>query len=205
MEEKINIVSKWLGSGSINIFGKPFAGKDTQGIILANLFGGVLEAGGDILRSYHDQDKIQKIMATGDLIPSDLYLDIIVPYLSKPELVGRPLFLSAVGRSHGEGPIILQATESSGHPMNAVILLHLTEEEVWNRFEQSQNQHDRGNRADDNKEVLKNRLKKFQQRTMPVIEFYREKGLLIEIDGTLSEDKVTAKIIEELAKKATEN
>lgn len=202
MEKNIEKVTDWLGNGSINIFGKPFAGKDTQGEILADIFNGALEAGGDILRSYKDQDRIQEIMASGDLIPSDLYLDIIVPYLSKPELKGKPLFLSAVGRSHGEGPIIVEATKSAGHPIKAVILLNLSEDEVWERFDKSKQDHDRGDRADDDKEILRNRLKKFEDRTMPVINFYRDKGLLIEVDGTLSETDVTNEIINKLAQKA---
>jgi adenylate kinase len=199
---QIKHISDWLGSGSINFFGHPFAGKDTQGEILANLFNGEIVAGGDILRHYHDQDKIKELMSTGDLFPTDFYLQIVLPFLSQERLRGKPLMLSSVGRLQGEEQIIMQATAESGHPIKAVVLLHLTEEEVWRRFEEAQVQNDRGERADDNREVLKTRLIKFQEKTMPVVDYYRELGLLIEVDGTLSREDVTKEIIISLEKYA---
>ena len=202
MDDQQKTISQWLGTGSINIFGSPFAGKDTQGLILADILGGALVAGGDILRSYHDQEKIQQLMATGDLFPTDFYLDVVLPFLSQPEWRQKPLILSAIGRLKGEESVIMKATTDSGHPLKAVILLQLSEEEVWRRFEQSKLQRDRGNRADDNHEALENRLKKFQEQTVPVIDFYRNEGLLIEIDGALDRIKVTNEIIGKLFDRA---
>lgn len=203
MDDQINTIKTWLGAGSINMFGRPFAGKDTQGRLLAESLDGVLIAGGDILRSYHDQAKIQQIMAAGGLIPSDFYLSVLVPYLSRAEIAQKPLILSAVGRLQGEEQVITKATVDSGHPIKAVILLDLSEEEVWRRFAEAKLQHDRGNRSDDHREVLKNRLQKFQIKTQPVIQYYREKDLIIDVDGTLPRDQVASLIIEKLAQKAS--
>jgi len=199
MNTQTKIISDWLGAGSINIFGRPFSGKDTQGRILADLFDGALIGGGDILRSHHDPAKIEQIMASGGIIPSDFYLGMLVPYLSQPGFKNKPLVLSAVGRSHGEEETIMKAAADSGHPIKAVIVLQLSEDEAWRRFEESKAVHDRGNRSDDHRSVLKTRLQKFQDKTTPVIEFYRDKGLLIEIDGTKSRQQVTDEIIEKLA------
>ena len=171
MEDQITNIRKWLGIGSINLFGSPFAGKDTQGLILANKLDAHLIAGGDILRSYPDQDKINQLMSTGNLFPTDIYMEIVLPYLSKNDFKSKPLLLSAVGRLHGEEEIISKATEESNHPIKAVINIQLTEDEVWRRFEKSQMEHDRGNRADDKEDALKNRLVKFKSQTIPVIEY----------------------------------
>jgi adenylate kinase len=198
MNEKINTIQNWLGTGSINIFGRPFAGKDTQGEILADYFGGELMAGGEMLRSYHDQAKIKELMSTGDLFPTDFYLSIVLPYLSRDEIKNKPLILSSIGRMKGEESTIIQATNESGHPMKAVVVLVLSEEEVMNRFEATRNLGDRGIREDDNHDALENRLVKYREQTMPVIEVYREKGLLIEVDGTLPRDQVTEEIIDSL-------
>lgn len=203
MEDKIQTISKWLGTGSINIFGRPFAGKDTQGRMLADLFGGQLIGGGDILRNHHDPEKIEKIMATGGIIPSDYYENMVVPYFSKPEFKDKPLILSAVGRSHGEEPVIMRAADGSGHPIKVVIHLVLSEDEVWRRFEAALLDQDRGHRADDHRSVLKTRLNKYQDKTVAVLDFYREKGLLIELDGTLSREAVEAEIIDRLAERAS--
>ncbi len=198
MDNQIKQISAWLGAGSINVFGRPFAGKDTQGAKLADSFGGALIGGGDILRSHPEPERIKEILSAGGLIPHDFYLGMLVPYLSQPKFSGKPLILSSVGRSHGEEATILKAASGSGHPLRAVVLLALSEDEVWRRFEASKVLGDRGGRSDDDREVLKNRLAKFEAKTEPVIAFYREKGLLIEVDGTKSREEVTAEILDAL-------
>lgn len=203
MDQQLQTIIDWVGTGSINIFGRPFAGKDTQGSKLADLFGGVLVAGGDILRHYPDQAEIEQVMAAGGIIPTDLYLKIVLPYLSRPDFKDRPLILSSVGRLQGEEQTIMAATTSSGHPIKAVVLLQLTEDQVWQRFDEASANHDRGERSDDHREVLRNRLHKFQNKTMPVIEFYRRQGLLIEVDGTLDREAVTNEILNSLASRAS--
>lgn len=198
MEEQKTNIKRWLGTGSINIFGRPFAGKDTQGEILCQLLDAELIAGGDILRSYHDQAKIKQLMSTGDLFPTDFYLSVVLPYLSNNELDGRPLILSSIGRMKGEESTIMEATERSGHPMKAVILLNLSEQEVRERFQATRSLGDRGIREDDNHQALENRLVKFKEQTMPVIEYYKNLGLLIEVNGTKPKDEVTKDIINQL-------
>jgi adenylate kinase len=202
MEQNIQTIKTWLGSGSLNIFGRPFAGKDTQGRLLADYFGGVMLSGGDILRHSMDNPRVQEIMASGAIIPSDLFEEIVVPFFSHQDLVGKPLILSEVGRVTGEDDVIMKVAEQTAHPEKAVIYLDLAEDDVWQRFEQSQASHDRGDRADDNKAVLQNRLNQYRDKVLPVIDFYRQKGLLIEVSGTLAREEVTAAIIEALAGRA---
>jgi adenylate kinase len=202
MDNQLKKISAWLGTGSINIFGRPFAGKDTQGRLLAETFGGVLVAGGDILRHYHDQEELEKIMSAGGNIPSNIYLKIVLPFLSRQDFKEQPLILSEVGRIEGEEQTIMEAATRSGHPIKAVILLQLTEKEALRRFEESLIKHDRGDRADDHRQVIQNRLQKYQDKIVPVIEFYRDRGMLIEVDGTLSPEDVTVEILNSLAGRA---
>ena len=202
MEQNIQTIKTWLGSGSINIFGRPFAGKDTQGQALADYFGGVMLSGGDILRHSMSNPKVQEIMAAGAIIPSDLFEEIVVPFFSHQDLNGKPLILSEVGRVSGEDQVIMKVAEATNHPEKAVLYLDLSEDAVWQRFEQSQVSHDRGDRADDNKAVLQKRLDQYREKVLPVIEFYRQQGLLIEIDGTLPREEVTDAILEALAARA---
>jgi adenylate kinase len=202
MDEQIKKITDWLGEGSINIIGDPFSGKDTQGEILAKLFKGALIGGGDILRSHHDPKKIEEIMAEGDFVPSDFFLSLMLPYFSRVEFKNKPLILSSVGRSHGEERTIMQHLADSGHPMKAVLLLKLSEDIVWRRFHAAQADHDRGNRTDDRTNVLKTRLAEFQEKTTPVIEFYREKGLLITVDGSPATNIVTNEILTALSSRA---
>ena len=109
MDNQLKAVKGWLGAGSIDIFGRPFSGKDTQAEKLAQLLGAQLIGGGDILRSHEDPSQVEKVMSEGGIVPSDFYLNLVLPYLSRPEFSGKPLVLSAVGRAHGEEMAVMQA------------------------------------------------------------------------------------------------
>lgn len=196
-------IAAWLKTGSINLFGIQFSGKDTQGRRLVELFGAPpLIGGGDILRNSVIPEHVKKIMEAGFLVPIEDYVKIVVPYMKQAEFTGKPLILSAVGRWYGEEEAVLRATKEAGHPLRAVVLLHLDESLVWQRWELLKQQDDRGNRIDDSADGLKNRLDEFRKKTLPVIEFYRDKGLLIEVDGSLPADEVTEAILTGLAKRA---
>lgn len=202
MDEKINIVSKWLGTGSINIFGLPFAGKDTQARKLAKLLDGAMFSSGDILRHNKDNQELQRLLDTGQIIPSELFKQIVVPYFSRPEFEGKPLILSEVGRMGDEKQVIIEAARRSGHPQKAVILLDMTDDEVFKRFEALKKLKDRSSRGDDRYEVLQTRLDKYRAIVMPVIDWYREAGLLLRIDGSKSREEVTEDIISGLFERA---
>lgn len=203
MNDSLTLVKQWLGNGSLNFFGMPFAGKNTQADIFVELFDAELIASGDIFRAQSDNQELQAIMATGANIPSSMFFDIVLPYFQKADHDGRALILSEVGRKDGEQEIILQATIDSGHPTKAVILLALSEEDVWRRFDEAKRIGDRGARQDDSdRKIVSRRLEVFRTDIVPVIEFYRQKGLLVEIDGTLPPQDVTAAIITALAQRA---
>lgn len=198
MKNDLQVIKDWLGTGSINIFGRPLCGKDTQGRILADSLGSELIAGGDILRNYPNQDKINQLMTSGELFPTDLYLEIVLPYLSRDELKNSSLVLSSVGRLEGEEQTIMQATKESGHPTKAVVYINLPEHVVWQRLSETQSQHDRGNRLDDNEAALRVRLDKFNTQTMPVVDYYSSLGLVVEVDGSLDREAVSQQIVEKL-------
>lgn len=176
-------VNLFLGSGSVNIFGHPFAGKDTLAHNLSVLLNAPVVSGGDILRSHEDQETIKQLMRTGELFPTDYYLGIVLPFLAQEKLQGKPLILSSLGRWTGEEKTIMNACVQTEHAIKAVIHLKVSEETVWERLEASQAKQDRAHRHDDAEHILAVRLKEFQEKTLPVLEFYREKGLLIEVDG----------------------
>jgi adenylate kinase len=196
--EKINTIKKWLGSGSINIFGRPFSGKDTQGRQLATLLGGTLIGGGEILRSDDMPIHIQQTMRTGMLIPSEDYIKIVLQNLSHRQLVGRPLILSSVGRWIGEESSVIKVTQASGHPIMAVIDLVIDEDIVRSRWQLARPIDDRGRRHDDAGELLEIRLREFKNKTEPVLEAYRKLGLVIEVDGSQTTEEVAQIIIAKL-------
>lgn len=202
IKEKIAVISSWLGSGTINIFGRPFSGKDTHGNeIVSFLDSPPVIGGGDILRNgatpQHVLDEINK----GNLAPTEEYKSIVVPYLKQEKYDGYPLVLSSVGRWDGEHISVIEACRESNHEIKAVIYLDVAEEEARRRRDISG--HDGRGRHDDKDEaVFSRRLKEFREKTVPVLDAYRDLGLLIAVDAAPPIPVVTTMIIDELYKLA---
>jgi adenylate kinase len=201
-ETSISFVKNWLGPGSINIFGLPFSGKDTHGAILARDLNAALIGGGQILRS-QSAEHVQKAIAAGKMAPTQEYLSLILPYFSRQEFSEKPLILSSIGRLHGEEQSVVDAAQTAGHPIKAVVYLKITEDDVYARWQSEERTIHRGERHDDAEHVLQTRLKEYYEKTLPVIEYYKNLGLLIEVDGRPPKNDVTQDIYTKLAEKST--
>lgn len=201
MEEKINLIKQWLGTGSINIFGLPFSGKDTVGVRLAQDLGGRFLSSGLILRAAEENDKdLLKEMSQGLLASTDKFRDIVLPYFGIAELRDYPLILSSVGRWEGEEYDVINAAAEAGHPIKAVILLNISEAEIRSRWEVSQSLQDRGAREDDKvRSVLDKRIAEFIEKTMPVVQTYQKRGILLPVNGHADRESVYTAVIDQLA------
>lgn len=179
VEGKIEGIGEWLGTGSLNFFGRQFAGKDTQAELLGRYLGAPVISGGGILRSDDIPEEVRIAINSGDLSPTDQYKQIVLPYLGRDEYRGVPLMLSSIGRMSGEEIDVVEAASLYDHPIKAVPYLEITEEESFRRLESSPS---RG-RADDNNEGLNKRLKEFDRMTMPVLDYYEQHDLLVRVDA----------------------
>jgi adenylate kinase family enzyme len=131
MDQKITLIKNWIGTGSINVFGLPFSGKDTVGVRLAELIGAKFLSSGLILRAAEKEDSVlAKELGAGNLAPTETFRNIILPYFSREELANSPLVLSSVGRWAGEEEPVMEAARNGGHEIKAVILLNISEEEA---------------------------------------------------------------------------
>ena len=203
MEASADLTQKlldWLGTGSINIFGRPFSGKDTQAKLLSEFFNASIIGGGDIIRKSGDPTMTSHI-GTGQLTPQNDYLALILPYLNKQEFKNRPLILSSLGRWHGEEDSIMQSSKDSNHPIKAVINLEIDEAMVFERWEAAKQLSDRGDRNDDNSDSITTRLKEYKNKTLPVLDYYNKRGLLININGNQDRSRVTKAITKALIQK----
>jgi len=203
MEEKIEIIKQWLGTGSINIFGLPMSGKDTQGIKLAELLGAKFLSSGMIIRTMEKQAK-KSYSATGALIPTNIFYEWVLPYFERQDLFDYPLVLSSIGRWQGEEDQVMSVAAGAGHDIKAVLLLNISEADVENRFEEAKILGDRGARQDDKDlEIFRTRLKEFREKTLPVIQHYNTLGLLIDINGDQTREQVFTEIVDKLYAKAS--
>lgn len=202
MEDKIDFIKKWLGPGSINIFGLPMSGKDTQGVKLAEALSAEFLSSGVIIRKM-EKETNQDLSGSGNLIPTNIFYEWVLPYFERRELFGKPLVLSSIGRWSGEENQVISVARGADHEIKAVVVLVISEADAKQRFEASKTLGDRGDRADDKDlSVLETRLSEFREKTVPVLRHYQELGLLIEINGSQSREAVFNEILERLYDKA---
>lgn len=203
MDEKIETIKQWLGTGSINIFGLPMSGKDTQGIRLAEILGAKFLSSGIIIRAIEQQTR-KNYTKDGNLIPTNLFYEWVLPYLERPDLYEYPLVLSSIGRWSGEEDQVMSVAAGAGHDIKAAIILNVSEVEAENRFNESKVLNDRGERADDkNIETFRTRINEFRTKTLPVIQHYKALGLLVEVNGHQLREAVFDEMIDKLYAKAT--
>ena len=203
MEEQnlIDILARmksWLGTGSLNVFGLPMSGKDTVGERLAKDLDAKFLSSGIIIRAF-EAEQNQNMTGSGQLIPTNIFYDIILPYFSREEMKNDSLILSSVGRWAGEEDKIMEAAKNGGHEIKTVVLLDLTEADVKNRFEAAKELNDRGGRADDASiEIFETRIREFNEKTVPVLNHYDELKLLIRVPADGSRDEVYSSVIDKL-------
>ena len=210
MEEKIEAIKKWLGTGSINIFGLPMSGKDTVGIKLAEMLGARFLSSGIIIRAM-EQEQNQHYTDSGQLIPNDVFYKWVLPYFSRSDLADAPLVLSSVGRWSGEENYVMNAADDGGHPIKAVVVLNISEADVterWNivREHGVRESGEITKREDDKRrEVFDTRIKEFNEKTVPVLKHYQELGLLVPVQADMTREEVLNLVVEKLYEYSLKN
>ena len=203
MDDKISTIKTWLDTGSINIFGLPMSGKDTQGLRLAEALGAKFLSSGLIIRAMEKETR-QNLTSGGNLAPTNLFFEWVLPYFERSDLRDFPLVLSGIGRWSGEENQVMSVAAGAGHEIKAAVLLNISETDVENRFNAASALDDRGEREDDKSlEIFRNRLQEFRTKTLPVLQHYKALGLLVEVNGDQLRDDVFAEIIDKLYARAT--
>lgn len=205
MEEKLARIKQWLGTGSINLFGLPMSGKDTQGIMLAKALSAKFLSSGTIIRD-REAKTHEHYSDNGQLAPTNLFYEWVLPFFERPDLFEYPLVLSSIGRWNGEENQVMSVAAGSGHEIKAVIVLNISESDVEKRFHQAKLLDDRGERQDDKDlTTFKTRLTEFREKTLPVLQHYKTLGLLIEVNGDQTREAVFNEIVEKLFLKASQS
>ena len=198
MNEKLQSIKTWLGTGSINIFGLPMSGKDTVGVRLAEDLNARFLSSGMIIRDMEKETK-NDMTGNGELIPTNLFYEWILPYFFREDLKENALILSSVGRWSGEENEVMESAKTSGHEIKAAVILDTAEAEVMKRWEivNSLGDEARTVREDDKSpETFKVRIKEFNEKTKPVLDHYEELGLLIKVDGNKDRESVYQEMVD---------
>ena len=179
--------------------GPPGAGKGTQAVVVAAALGVPHISTGDIFRANVSAgtplgEEAQRYMNAGEYVPDSITNAMVRDRISHDDcnpgflLDGYPRTLEQVN----ELDMMLQ---SDGRRLDRVVELTVDTEEVVDRLlKRAQEQ----GRADDTADVIRRRLEVYFDQTAPLVAVYRERGILLEVDGMGDVAAVTERILSAL-------
>jgi adenylate kinase len=182
------------------LMGPPGAGKGTQARFIAERYGIPAISTGDIFRANVSRGtdlglEAKKFMDAGEYVPDEVTNKMVRNRIAEDDardgflLDGYPRTLAQVDELDG----MVQASE---HEIDAVVVLTVDEEELIQRLLQRARTE---GRADDTEEVIRRRQEVYAEQTAPLIDVYRGRGILLEVDGLGEIDEVTDRILGALA------
>ena len=181
---------------NVLLIGPPGSGKGTQGDRLAARLGIEHLAAGDLLRAEVEAgtplgDRVGAMMKRGELVPDVVIIGLLMPrVLAAAD--GNGYLLDGFPRSVEQAVEARKLAEAGGATPDAAIYLDAPREELMRRILARA---EIEGRADDNEETVRNRLRVFDEATEPLVDYYRERGLLHVINADQDEDAVTADIL----------
>jgi adenylate kinase len=181
------------------LIGPPGSGKGTQGARLSEKFGVEHIAAGDLLR--HEAatqtplgQQVSSYLERGELVPDQLIIDLVMPKVLAAA-AANGYVLDGFPRSVGQAVEARRLAEREDSAATAAVFLDAPEDELADRLLKRA---ETESRSDDTAEVIRTRLRVFNEVTQPLLDFYADRGLLHVVDATQSVDDVTAAIIDTL-------
>jgi adenylate kinase len=181
------------------LIGPPGSGKGTQGERLAHRLEVEHIAAGDLLRAEVKAQtplgrEVAELIERGDLVPDETIIALVLPKVVAAADSGGYL-LDGFPRTVDQAVEARKLAERSGAAPDAVVYLDVPRDELTRRILLRAEEQDR---ADDNEQTVANRLQVFDEATRPLVEYYRERGLLHMIDAAREADTVTTAILDSL-------
>jgi adenylate kinase len=178
------------------LIGPPGSGKGTQGELLAQRLGLEHIAAGDLLRAEVEAQtplgrRVADMMQRGDLVPDAVIISLLMPkVIAAAE--GSGYLLDGFPRSVEQAVEARKLAEQVGAAPDAVIYLDAPRDELMRRI---LSRAEIEGRADDNPTTVANRLEVFDEATRPLVDYYRDRGMLHIIDASVDEHAVTDQIM----------
>jgi adenylate kinase len=202
------------------MLGRQGAGKGTQAVRLAAHYGEPHISTGDMLRAAAAAGtpfglKVKEVMDSGGLVSDDVMTGVVAERLDQPD-ASRGYILDGFPRTLPQGEQFELIT--ADRPLDVVINLEVPEEVVIDRITKRRVCKTCGTnysieappthnwtcdvcggevvqRPDDTEQAVVERLALYASETLPLLPFYDEKGLLMQVDGIGSADEVTARLV----------
>jgi len=175
--------------------GPPGAGKGTQAVALAERIKGAHISTGDIFRANVAQETelgktAKRYMDAGEYVPDEVTNAMVADRLSQDDardaflLDGYPRTLDQVAK-------LDEILEKLGTRLDGVVALTVVEEELVKRLLERAKV---SGRSDDTEDVIRHRQEVYRAETEPLLAVYRDRGLLVEVDGMGTPDEVGQRI-----------
>jgi adenylate kinase len=176
------------------LIGAPGAGKGTQAELLAQRFGLTHISSGDLLRQHVREQTslgqtIQSYVDHGDLVPTGVVLDMLrKPVVAAVQAGG--YVLDGFPRTVEQAQASFPTAQALGVEVQAAVHLDVPQAELVRRLLA------RHRGADDTQEIIEHRLQVYQDKTVPLLQYYAGREWMFTVDGsqppgTVHEDIVT--------------
>jgi adenylate kinase len=165
--------------------GPPGSGKGTQAKLLARRLGIPAISTGDMLREAVRAGtpvgrRARAIMEAGELVPDDVVVDLVSERITAPD-AGGGFLLDGFPRTIEQANALDRLLEGNGAVLDGVINLLVPEKTL---IERMLGRAAAEGRTDDRPETVAERLKVYGEKTAPLIEHYRARGILSDVDGS---------------------
>jgi adenylate kinase len=177
------------------IMGPPGAGKGTQAKLIAEHYGIPAISTGDIFRAMKTADtplarQVREIMESGGYVSDEITNAIVLDRLAMSDCKAGFL-LDGYPRTLQQVQTLDDYLAESKRPLNAVISLLADVEEVVARLLRRA---EIDGRSDDNEETIRVRLQVYGEQTEPLLDVYRSRGLLVEVNGLGEINEVSERV-----------
>lgn len=175
------------------LIGPTNAGKGTQAAEISARYGVPAISTGAMLRQAVEEgselgQRVESILKAGQLVDDETMARLVAARLERDD-TRDGFLLDGYPRTLGQAETLGEILEERGEVLNAAILLSVPDDELIQRGLA------RG-RVDDSEEVLRERLRVYREDTEPLVGYYKQSGLLEEVDGNRPIGEVTSRIFE---------
>ncbi len=191
---------------NIALFGPPGAGKGTQSEFLIEKYKLFYISTGDALRKELKEEtelglEAKSIIEQGGLVSDEIIVQIIEKTIkNNPEANG--FLFDGFPRTYVQAYILEGLMIKLDTSLNSLISIEVPKEESVKRLLERAKT---SNRSDDNEVVIRTRLKEYSEKTLPVLGYYKDKGIYTKVDGTKGISEVTADIEEIIEEELSKN
>jgi adenylate kinase len=181
------------------LIGPPGSGKGTQASRLSERYGVPTVSFGEVFSAHKEEgtelgQKAGEHMDAGELVPDEIVVSMARERLAESD-VANGFLLDGFPRTEPQAEELEKILADAGTPLDAAVYLQVPDDVVVERIAQRSESEDR---SDDDEKTVRNRLRVFSESTAPLLEYYRQRQLLVEVDGAGSTDEVFERIVGDL-------